>query len=71
MSNYQSVIRAELAAQRGVAYTEEVSTYHLSGSSDAWGEVADVRRGVSYEEEESSFWGSDNDDDDEMNCLFF
>lgn len=70
MSNYRSLIRAELAANRGAEYTEPTRYSYVSGSSDAWGEVDDVRRVTSYEEEESSFWGSDNDDD-EMNCVFF
>lgn len=71
MTNYQSVIRAELAANSGRTYREPVRYTHMSGTSNAWGEVADVYNSESYEDAEASFWGSDDDSDDEMNCIFF
>lgn len=67
MSNYQSVIRQELANNSGKVYREESRAYWRAGASDAWDDAPD------YDVDQSdSFWGQDDEDeDDEMNCMFF
>ena len=47
--SYARMIRAELDANRGVKSTKVRITSHMSRSSSAWDEVADVRRGVKKE----------------------
>lgn len=83
MSNYRSIIRAELNNnkegkvasipakkynRRSRAQAKQTRSYTTSGSTAKWNEAASIDVSTSYEDQEAAFWSSE--DDDMMACFF-
>lgn len=71
MSNYQQLIRAELANNSGTTeYTRDYSRY-TSKSSSAWDEAPDADFFANDDDDnmDAGFFSSDEDDD--MQCMFY